>query len=315
MKNALTFSTYINLKLNEYAESLENGVFFGQNVITGSRISGLGARMDSHKHMLSFNTPNSENSLFGMGFGLSIAGIPSIYLMKQHDFALLAIDHMVNTKRLLENYSNLAPFLVFMVVVDSGYEGPQSNLNNLDDFHSLSQAKVWLLNSKFAIDYVFESKRTNFEIFAISQKTLKSLVPEESPSLVLGGFTLSGNPSILEDSEPVLVNCGLTTESFESCVGLLVDSGIKFHVARQLEINIEENSLFIEKLAKPGRKFVFFDSSKSQNRVSKHLAYKLENLKANLLYLERHDTDEWRRVSHDQFQIDYQSVLRFIEKR
>ena len=59
MKNALTFSTYINSKLNAYAESLENGVFFGQNVITGSRISGLGARMDSHKHILSFNTPNS----------------------------------------------------------------------------------------------------------------------------------------------------------------------------------------------------------------------------------------------------------------
>lgn len=315
MSNNFTFSSYINLKLNEYVDSLEKGVFFGQNVISGSRISGLGARMETHKHILSFNTQNSENTLFGMGFGLSIEGIPSIYLMKQHDFALLAIDHMVNTARLIKNRSNLATFLAVMVVVDSGYEGPQSNLNNLDDFYSISQVKISLLNSKSAIDYAFRSKRREFEIFAISQKSLKSIIPGEECSTILGGFSLSDGLIVPENSEPVLINCGLVNDAFELCVNYLRKNRMKFQIAKQLEMNLEENTQLIKKLAKTGRKFVIFDSSKSINKISIHFSYTLKEMDSQVLHLRREDSAHWNRVDHDQFEIDNKIVLDFLMSR
>jgi len=315
MNNNFTFSSYINLKLIEYVENLEHGVFFGQNVITGSRISGLGAHMDSLRNVSSFNTQNSENTLFGMGFGLSIEGIPSIYLMKQHDFALLAIDHMVNTARLLQNHSNLATFLVLMVVVDSGYEGPQSNLNNLDDLYSISQAKISLLNNKNAIDYAFRSKRKAFEMFAISQKSLKSVLQMEECLTIVDGFSVSDGLKALENIEPVLVNCGLVNDAFESCVNYLLESGVKFQIARQIEMNLEENIQLIKKLAKAERKFVIFDSSKSINKLSTHFSDTLKEMNSKVLYLTRDDYVHWNRVDHDQFEIDNKAVLDFLVSR
>ena len=46
----------------------------------------------------SINTQNSENSLIGFGFGLMLSKINSIYLVKQLDFVLLGLDHIVNTQ-------------------------------------------------------------------------------------------------------------------------------------------------------------------------------------------------------------------------
>lgn len=309
-----SLSSYINMKLNSYLEDLELGVFFGQNVMSGSRIAGLGLGVELQEKILSFNTPNSENSLFGLGFGLSISGIPSVYLMKQHDFSLLALDHLVNTRKLLQNYSNLAAFLAVMVVVDSGYEGPQSNLNNLDDLYSLSQADIWLLENKCVIDNAFASDRKDFEIFAISQRNLKLPLISENPSITIGGFQVLEN-NLTEDCKPVIVNCGLSTEAFNSCLSFLHDREIDFHIARQFKMNLEENLLFIERLAARGRKFVIVDGSKSRNRISTHLAYALLNLGSEVLLLGRQDLDSWRRVSQDNLQIDMESVLDFLRKR
>jgi len=315
MSEDISYAKYINLKLNDYLASLEVGVFYGQNVISGSRVSGLGAGTETHSKILSINTPNSENSLFGMGFGLSITGIPSIYLMKQHDFGLLAIDHIVNTRKLIQNHSELGSFLAIMVVVDSGFEGPQSNLNNLDDFHSISQADIWLLNSQIAINHAFESKRKDFEIFAISQRTLKSSIRIEEKALTMGGFSITGRKLSIEDDQPVLISCGLATETFDSCVSHLQNAGIDFLVARQIKMSLEENTTLIEKLGKGQRKFVICDSSKSRNKVSTHLALALRNLDSDVLLLERDDVSEWKRVHHDQFEIDAKSVLNYLTRR
>jgi len=312
MEAELTYAQYINRKMIEYVESLEYSVFFGQNVISGSRISGLGAGMDKLDNVLGLNTQNSENSLFGFGFGLSIMGVPSTYLMKQHDFVLLAIDHLVNTRRLLQNTKDLSSFVTVMVVVDSGFEGPQSNLNNLDDLYSLSGCKIWLLNSKSAIDLAFSSKREEFEIFAISQSNLRSPLPLDEKSLIEGGFSVTAERSMTQDSNPVLVNFGLGTQAFNSCVDFLLDQGMVFHVARQVEMNLEKNLKFLQTMALQGRKFIIVDSSKSRNRLSHQVVIGLLENRAEVLYISRHDSDFWKQVNDDQFVINQQSVLEFV---
>ena len=92
-----TFVQYINGKIKRQFSEYNHSVIFGQNIVAGSRISGLGAGLDQIDNCLALNTINSENSLVGLGFGLSLCEIPSMFLMKQHDFALLGLDQLVNT--------------------------------------------------------------------------------------------------------------------------------------------------------------------------------------------------------------------------
>lgn len=314
MTREITFAKYINYRVNEYVKTLKQGVLFGQNVISGSRISGLGEKLEEHQNILSFNTPNSENTLFGFGFGLSMQQIPSIYLMKQHDFALLAMDHMVNTKRLMQNTTELAPFLVIMVVVESGFEGPQSNLNNLDDYFSLSNSKVWLLNSREAIDNAFLSDRQNFEIFAIAQSTLKLALYSNDNVLIDGGFAFEKNSSIFKNSDPVLLNCGLVTNGFQDCENLLKSKGIEFQSAIQVEMNLEANVNFISRLAKKARKIVIFDASKSRNKLSNEIAFLLSSRGSDVYRVNRSDFANWKYANDDQMAVDHRAILDFIKE-
>jgi pyruvate/2-oxoglutarate/acetoin dehydrogenase E1 component len=93
-----------NQVLLKYIQS--KTILFGQNISTGSRISGMTNFLDHLKKKVEIiNTQNSENTLIGFGLGLALNGKKSLYFAKQLDFILLGIDHIVNTLNslILEN--------------------------------------------------------------------------------------------------------------------------------------------------------------------------------------------------------------------
>ena len=96
-----SYTSFINLQIKEFFLEKQFGVIFGQNIISGSRISGLGNGIDKLNNIKAINTTNSENSLMGLGLGLALEGVPAIFLMKQHDFALLGLDQLTNTVNLI----------------------------------------------------------------------------------------------------------------------------------------------------------------------------------------------------------------------
>ena len=116
-------------------------ILFGQNITTGSRIAGMTNNIESIKKIEIINTQNSESSLIGFGLGLMISKINSIYFAKQLDFILLGIDHIVNTFNLFANKKKKSSFSIITYIVDSGFEGPQSRLNCLSEFASISKAR------------------------------------------------------------------------------------------------------------------------------------------------------------------------------
>ena len=85
----------INFELKKKIK--KKSFIFGQNLTKGSRISGLTNFLDHIKESKIINTQNSENTLIGFGFGLSLMGKTAIYFAKQLDFLLLGMDHIVNT--------------------------------------------------------------------------------------------------------------------------------------------------------------------------------------------------------------------------
>ena len=134
----MKYVQYINSLLKNIIEKEKDLIIYGQNINAGSCISGLTRGLGDVNSGFTINTPNSENTLIGIGFGLMLNSTSSIYFMKQMDFLLLGIDHLVNTYNIIRQSKPKASFTIFPVNVDSGYEGPQSALNNFNDYCSIA---------------------------------------------------------------------------------------------------------------------------------------------------------------------------------
>lgn len=148
---------------------------FGQNITKGSRISGMTNFLDKLKNLEKINTQNSENSLIGFGLGLMLSGRDSIYFVKQLDFILLGFDHLVNTVNSLKLEKLKNNFSIITYIVDSGYEGPQSRLHNLQDISSLTNCNCIYLIFPNDIKYNLKKiKNYGVNIFCLSQKYSKS---------------------------------------------------------------------------------------------------------------------------------------------
>jgi pyruvate/2-oxoglutarate/acetoin dehydrogenase E1 component len=166
--------SHINELLKKNINKNKNIVLFGQNINSGSCLSGLTKGLDVKKKNIIINTQNSENSLVGFGFGLMLQGISSIFFMKQLDFLLLSIDQLVNTYNIVRLNKINASFTIFPVTVDSGFEGPQSSLNNLDDFCSIAGIEGFSMTNYFDSQKIINSHliKKGFRIITAGQKDL-----------------------------------------------------------------------------------------------------------------------------------------------
>jgi len=93
----MKYIEYVNEQIRNTVKDPENLVLFGQNISAGSCLSGLTKGLSVNPTSKIINSTNSENSLCGFGFGLMINDVSSVFFMKQLDFLLLGIDHLVNT--------------------------------------------------------------------------------------------------------------------------------------------------------------------------------------------------------------------------
>ncbi len=304
-KASLTYAQYVNIKTVERF-SARKSVIFGQNIVAGSRISGLGANLDTLKNVIALNTPNAENTLMGFGLGMMLSGVDSAFLMKQHDFALLGLDQITNTVNVAKNYPLTASFVVLMVIVDSGYEGPQASLNNLDEFASLSRSPVHLLNSRENIDRAFENSRNpGFHMMALSQKNMKTLIghsQDQFKNIHSGQFIENPRPSNI-----LLIYFGLDLQYLNrvkdefSAIGnspdvlIIANLNSKIHL---LDLNLGKYASII-----------IIDTSKSEISYAQKLTSKLKSKFDKVLYVGRTQSDRWGHVSSDEPETNPREIL------
>jgi hypothetical protein len=314
-ENDINYTQYVNLHIRSQFEKYERSVIYGQNIVAGSRISGLGAGLEDIKGALALNTTNSENSLMGMGFGLSLSGIPSLFLMKQHDFALLGLDQLVNTHNVLRQGRLKSPFMVLMVVVDTGFEGPQATLSSLDEFASLSRAPVHFLSTRESIDEAFkQTGEPGLHFLALSQSNMKKKV--------------SSSKSVIEKYDGVILYPGQGTESRSVSIALVffgVDIGIAENVQSssskqgviidlfvvcQLSSSITNES-FQNRLLNY-ESIVILDTGKSDIHYSTQLALSIAQKGKRVKAFQRIATSAWSEVSDDSLEFNEAEVLNHI---
>jgi len=308
--NSFTNTNFINTKIREYFLFKNNGIIFGQNIISGSRISGLGKDLEKISNVTALNTTNAENSLMGLGLGLALNGTPSMFIMKQHDFALLGLDQLTNSVNLIQNFGFNESFIIVMVVVDSGYEGPQASLNNLDEFASLSRQPVYFLNSKQNIEYAFEcAKKPGLHIMALSQKQMKSPILN-LPKGRMNSKDASNNSAV--NSENLIIYTGFNTEFIEQLLiearnmdtsfDLLLNSMLPFPKFDEVALDLRRYS-----------RIAFIQDTKSLFTASHMEAIKIVSRSNEVRVFTRVPNLSWSSVFHDSPEYKTEEIINFFK--
>ena len=172
----MKYIEFVNKSISQKILESERVVLFGQNISSGSCLSGLTRNLQVKKRDYVINTPNCENTQCGVGFGLMINGVSSIFFMKQQDFLLLGIDHLVNTYNFIRRKNPSASFTIVTIVVDQGYQGLQSSLNNFGDFCSIARVPGFTITNKEDVKQIIKSQliTPGFRIIGVSQRLFKS---------------------------------------------------------------------------------------------------------------------------------------------
>lgn len=181
----------VNAHLRAALAARGPAVIYGQNITKGSSLAGLTANVAGVAGVTAIDTPNCENALIGMGFGLALDGKTAVFAVKQLDFVLLGIDHIVNSWNILRTERTVrGSFTILNIVVDSGFEGPQSRFNGLADICSLADADGFCVSDADHAGVLFDRHLSapGFRLMSVSQRLFRSPLPEAVPErIAIGG--------------------------------------------------------------------------------------------------------------------------------
>ena len=168
------YITSINELIVAATAKLPNAVLFGENIDTGSRISGLTRNLKVPEGGRIINVGDCEATHCGVGFGMALDGGKAVLFAKQLDFMLLGMDHFVSTYNFIRcrPRPGLGSFTIVTIVCDQGMQGPQSSFNALGDICSLARVDGYTLtNNQDALQVLNQQLgKPGFRFIALSQK-------------------------------------------------------------------------------------------------------------------------------------------------
>lgn len=306
----MNYIGHVNALIKSKVVGCQPLVMFGQNIAAGSCIGGLTRGLKSGEGHLVANTPNCENTLVGTGFGLMLNGVSAIFFMKQQDFLLLGIDQLVNTYNLIRRRKLKNSFTIVNVVVDSGYEGPQSALNNFSDFCSIARVPGYTITNKHDAAKVIDTHLTTpgFRIIGVSQRLFRTELLEVESTVTYDETNGIFQYAEGEDATIVCFNF-----SFPQGLALwkeMQQRGLNaslFSVNAVLPVDWE---MILASVRRTGR-LVVLDDSKSINRSCHHLAIAVSQKcpTDRVRLVTRTPSDEGIRPNADQFVIDHESII------
>lgn len=308
----MKYIQYVNKLIKDQVSKQEQLVVYGQNIAAGSCLGGLTKELHVKENGKIINSTNSENSLCGFGFGMMIGGTSSIFFMKQLDFLLLGIDHLTNTYNIIRNskHATKASFTIMPIIVDKGYEGPQSSLNNFGDFCSISRILGYTITNKIDAEKIIQNKlvSTGFRIITISQRLF--------------------NEEIIEPNQLLYTNDDLTVFQYDDgnmitivCFNFSFPQGYELY--KELKEKQISTSLFnvncpvetdwskIIENVKNSKNLIVIDDSKSKNLACDALITKITNhCKLNkIIILKREISEEWLNPNSERMIIDHQKII------
>lgn len=308
----MNYIDFINETLKKEVLSRENVVAFGQNVSTGSCISGFTKGIKTSSSGRVINSTNSENSLCGMGFGLMLSGANGIFFMKQLDFLLLGIDQLVDTFNVIRNLPEKprGSFTIMPVIVDIGFQGPQSSLNNFADFCSIARISGYTLTNKIDAEEIISNKMisSGFRIIGVSQRMFKEelIAPEKiiykNEDLTFFQYE--------DGKDATIVSFNFSFPQAWAIKKSMDEKGLKsslFNVNAMTPVNWER----IIQNVNETKKLIVLDDSKSENLPLYSLVAEAgrKSKPEKVIILKRELDENWLTPNSDYLEVDSQKVI------
>ena len=305
----MKYVAYLNDLFRNEISKLDEFVLYGQNVSAGSCLGGLTRDFKKIKGCNVFNTPNTENALVGMGFGLMLSGVSSAFFMKQQDFLLLGIDHLRNTNNFIREQAPSASFTIVNITMDAGYEGIQSSLNNLPDFCAIASCEGYTISSKQEALKVIKERFTKpgFRIISVSQRFFGAEILDfQNQLLEYDDFILK-----YKQGEDVTIACfNFSLPQGERLCNQFNEIGINASLYSVIASHPVKFKSIVEDAKKTDR-LLIIDDSKCYASVSNLL--EIESLREGVgsVYIAKREiTEESYRPLPEIFNVDFENVLK-----
>lgn len=307
----MKYLEHINSVLKQEVGSHDNLTVFGQNVSAGSRISGFTKGFKVKNTSQIVNTTNTENSLVGFGFGIMLGGGRAAFFMKQLDFLLLGIDHLVNTYNIIRNSKHASgSFTILPIIVDMGYQGPQSSSNNFADFCSIARISGFNITNKYDAEKIISTHfaKPGFRIIGFSQRLFKEEVVDPGEPITEGKDLEFVQ---YKDGDDVTIVCFNFSFPYGWKLGLEMEkaglSSSIFNINYMTPINWDPILASVRKTGK----LVVLDDSKSENLSCFSLLAEARgtgSLKKDI-FVKRKLEDDWLHPIPDGLDIDYEEII------
>lgn len=313
-----TYISFINELIRKQIAELPNAVVYGENINTGSHLSGLTRNVKPGDGSLLINAGNCEYTHCGIGFGVMLGGATAVLCMKQLDFMLLGVDHFVSTYhniRCHRDPSTLGSFTVIVVAYDQGFQGPQSSFNALGDVCSLARVSGFTLTNDQDSAHILSTQlgQPGFRFIVLSQR----LSPKEVLQLSL--VRVSEDSGVFQYTEGDDVTIACLNFSLPEGIQLqqkLRELGLSSSVFSINSVSPHDWSWVRQSVARTGR-LIVFDDSKSAISAGYALAHEAaEASPASQRIVVTREAEIDFGVSPETFQVDYDALLsKILENR
>jgi len=301
----------INELIAKEISQLPNAVFYGENINTGSHISGLTRNFKIQESSVLINVGNCEYTHCGVGFGMMLNGATAVLFVKQLDFVLLGIDHFVSTYQNIRCHrepDSLGSFTIVVVAYDHGFQGPHSSFNALGDICSMARVPGYTLTNSRDSEHILHTqlRQPGFRFIALSQR----LSPKEllQPELV----HVSRDSAVFqytEGSEVTIACFNFTLPEGMLLRQKLQDRGLSASVFSVNSVFPHDWSRIKQSVARTGR-LVVLDDSKSINLLGFSLLHEAaEAAPASKRIIVTREADIDFGVSPDAFHVDYDALV------
>lgn len=309
----MKYVEYLNNLIKAEVAKPEHCVLFGQNINAGSCLSGLTRGMKVKSGSRIINSTNTENSLVGFGFGLMLNGASAVFFMKQMDFLLLGVDSLINTYNIIRSIKHQpkeGSFTIFATVVDSGYEGPQSSLNNFADFCSIAQVSGFTVTNKSDADYILPKYlvQPGFRIIGVSQRLGKTeILDPGKPLRIVGDGTIF---QYTDGNDVTLISFNFSFPQTYKLSTVLKERGIDVAYFNVNSALATDWTPILESVLKT-KKVIVVDDSKSKHIAADTLLAELcaQPIKKKIV-IKRKLGEDWLHPTSDLFELNEEDIIR-----
>lgn len=211
-----------------------------------------------------FETPTSELALTGVGVGLAIAGHPVIHSHQRMDFALLAMDQLVNSAakwKFMFGDQFTVPYLTRMIIGRGWGQGPTHSQNLESWLAHVPGIRVLVPATPQDLhDSIRAIETTEEPIVVIEHRWIHGVVGQVDPVATLKKSLIPVVHSPASKADLTIVTWGLATFDCLAAQKRLEAEGVHAEVVQLRELGIEGLDVVRESISKSKRLLVVSNS-------------------------------------------------------